>query len=40
VFKELTAELLDMSVTERGRHIALYATTIYLCCSCSSCWGG
>jgi hypothetical protein len=39
VFKELTAELLEMSVTERGRCKALYAHTVYLCCSCSCCWG-
>jgi hypothetical protein len=39
VFNELNAEMLDLSVSERGYRNALYAATVYLCCSCSCCWG-
>jgi hypothetical protein len=39
VFKELTDDLLDLSAAEHGHRNALYAHTVYLCCSCSCCWG-
>lgn len=30
-------DLLDLQVTEKGRGNALYATTVFLCCSSCSC---
>ena len=36
MFTKLTAELLDLTVTERGYRSALYAVNID-CCSCCSC---
>jgi hypothetical protein len=39
VFAELTDTLLDLTAVEQGHRSALYAKTVYLCCSCSCCWG-
>jgi hypothetical protein len=36
----LTEELLDLTASAQGHRNALYGVTVYLCCSCSSCWGG
>lgn len=43
MFKELTAELLDLTVTEKGFRNALYARTMppcccSTCCNCFICW--
>jgi hypothetical protein len=50
MFTELTDELLDLTATEKGAGLALYAandgesgcstcsTTLVLCCSCYICW--
>ena len=36
MFKELTEELLDLTVREKGYRSALYALNVD-CCSCSCC---
>ena len=41
MFRELTQELLDLTITEKGFGAALYAVTADEesgCSSCSSCW--
>lgn len=38
MIRELTSDLLDLTVTEKGRQDALYAFMDTLCCSCTCCW--
>lgn len=39
MFKRLTDELLDLTMTEKGYRNALYARPATLCCSSSCCCG-
>jgi hypothetical protein len=39
MFTELTRELLDLTATERGNRVGLFAATIdCCCCSCCGCY--